>query len=273
MTPFAHQILKQAVNANTKMTDEERRIFEYFSGVQFYEATEIFQSGLVVSVAERIAGSPPADQIAHLPSQKTWVEWQSPGRSNGVLLIEHRDNNTPATATSIRFSRESDGPIAINLHFAILQLGQGKLGVATLNPSAEFIQKLNDDKIEVADWEFSEDIFCLWLHAALFCINSPKVIGRQSHQIHRGLEKKLRREGMNFPADHWTELQLECFKPSNEGVGSETISGKKCLHYVRSFTRVRLGKLEWVTDHWRGDPALGTRHKQYRAVPWEGVQT
>jgi hypothetical protein len=49
-------------------------------------------------------------------------------------------------------------------------------------------------------------------------------------------------------------------EPASEG----HLTGEKCLHFVRTFLRVRMGQLEYVDAHWRGNPALGMKRSRYR---------
>jgi hypothetical protein len=113
------------------------------------------------------------------------------------------------------------------------------------------------------------------LIADLFLINTPHIVGQKVHQPHAGLQRKIARaKGMvgKFPLHAWTEITLWCDADDmREAASDEAIearfSGRKCLHFVRSFLRWRQGQLERVKAHWRGDPALGMKRSRYLAKP------
>jgi hypothetical protein len=69
------------------------------------------------------------------------------------------------------------------------------------------------------------------------------------------------------PPGEWYEIKLQVTKPRYVDDGAphaDQITGQRALHFVRKFIRIRLGKLEYVREHWRGDPALGVRQSDYR---------
>ena len=71
-----------------------------------------------------------------------------------------------------------------------------------------------------------------------------------------------------FPMHAWTEITL-WIDPTGANAEAENavvegrLSGQKCLHFVRSFLRWRLGQLERVTAHWRGDGSKGIKRSRY----------
>lgn len=105
---------------------------------------------------------------------------------------------------------------------------------------------------------------------ALAIINSPKVVSRQQHPPHKGLMREVRRHknfGEAFQLLPWHEIKLQITKPRaiDDGVPhQDQITGQRALHFVRKFMRIRLGRLEYVSAHWRGDPALGIHQSDYR---------
>lgn len=113
------------------------------------------------------------------------------------------------------------------------------------------------------------------MYAALSVINTPRVIGRRQHMPHAGLQRKLAQaRGMvgKFPLHAWTEIKLEVSPPrldrSATGDPHEArLTGAKALHFCRCHLRVRLGQLELVSAHWRGDPALGMKQSRYKLLP------
>lgn len=73
-----------------------------------------------------------------------------------------------------------------------------------------------------------------------------------------------------FPLNAWTEIMLEMTPPpAPEGPSTceVRLSGTKALHFCRAYLRLRLGRLELVSSHWRGDGALGIKQSRYVLTP------
>lgn len=111
------------------------------------------------------------------------------------------------------------------------------------------------------------------IYAALAIINAPRLIGRIQHMPHRGLEQRLAKaKGFvgKFPLHAWTEIKLSVADIGKRADGTEHEAhhtGEKCLHFCRAHLRIRNGKLERVSAHWRGNPALGMKRSKYAVVP------
>jgi hypothetical protein len=112
---------------------------------------------------------------------------------------------------------------------------------------------------------------CRRTMAAVALINTPRVIGRQQHMPHAGLQRALARsKGMvgKFPLRAWTEIKLEVRPPVHaEGFHEARLSGTRALHFCRAHLRVRRGQIEYVTHHWRGDASIGIKRSRYAMVP------
>lgn len=86
---------------------------------------------------------------------------------------------------------------------------------------------------------------------------------------HRKVERELTKAfGLGkFPLRAWTELRLTVAKPAeiDDGESHEAhLTGRRALHFCRKHIRIRNGKLEYVSAHWRGDPALGIKQTRYK---------
>jgi hypothetical protein len=109
------------------------------------------------------------------------------------------------------------------------------------------------------------------LYALLSIINSPKIIDRSTNKPPSGLQKLLARKagGVGAGLLPWHEIFLDVRPPpdtgDHDGDGTR-LTGPKAFHFCRSFIRIRLGKLERVRAHWRGDPALGVSQASYRVM-------
>ena len=131
-----------------------------------------------------------------------------------------------------------------------------------------------DDSLKVVHHKYEEpraDILEFMQYATLALINSPRIIGRQLYYPHMRAErdklKKLKLVG-KFPLRAWTEILLRVATRPEDRSGDDPeeahLTGERCLHYCRSFLRVRNGFLEYVIGHWRGNPALGMKRSRYR---------
>ena len=116
------------------------------------------------------------------------------------------------------------------------------------------------------------EALAIYAQLAMILINSPHIIGRRKHMPHAGLERQLTRglAGGKFPLHAWTEINLQVAKPVeiDDGEPHEAhLTGRRALHFVRKHIRIRLGQLEYVSAHWRGDPSIGIKRSRYTVKP------
>lgn len=110
-------------------------------------------------------------------------------------------------------------------------------------------------------------------YAKLAIINNPQIFERRQHSPHLGLKKQLqrRKETSNLVCEKWIEIRLGVRLSAaslRTGEPGELLTGRRAQHYVRSHLRIRLGKLEIVSAHLRGDPNAGIVHSTYKATPF-----
>lgn len=200
----------------------------------------------------RIIGSP---ETTFLPAPKTWIEYTH--------------------------SKEATPPGEIGRSGWLLEQSPKARSIVSITEAfqqGDFFYSTHRTK-DCLDLETSRNEFGLQLDgfgpdnlliAYLLFINTPKVIGRQQHMPHRGLEKALIRDRKligHFPLHAWTEIKLQIGVPVDMRgkVGGEAhLTGNKALHFCRAHLRLRLGRLEFVRSHWRGDPALGIKQSRYK---------
>lgn len=110
-------------------------------------------------------------------------------------------------------------------------------------------------------------------YADLALINSPRIVGQRGHFPHGRAEREaLKKAKMvgKFPLRAWTEIVLEVTPHPEDRSDTDAelhLTGERCLHYCRTYLRVRYGMLEYVEGHWRGNPALGIKRSRYRVKP------
>lgn len=247
MTPLALKITNQLHLPLRDRTFHDRgQLLRQMDDVHCFDVTE------VLPLIDDFAGVHFFDnfdeKVAFLPAPKTWIEFENGGLRSGALLVQVGD---AVDVTTAAWDREIDEFMSFDEPLAI-----------TL-PKFDFLAK---------DLKFASTISTT-LYGALVLINSPRFIGRVQHHPHRGLESKLARaKGLvgKFPLHAWTELKLrvsDINSPPDGQVHEHHYTGEKCLHFCRSHLRVKLGRLEMVTSHWRGNPALGIKRTRYTLVP------
>lgn len=191
-----------------------------------------------------------------LPAPKTWIEWRDRGVRLAVLFEQEGD--FLAKATFYHENAVKPGGF-ISLRSQIQQGPDGKPRTpAWLIP---------DDQIVDLAWPFVS-----YAQVMLTLLNSPHIIGRRSHNPNKVLARKLMKQSAgSFPLRAWTELLLQVNKPPDidDGEPHESqLTGQRAFHFVRKHIRIKLGRLEFVSSHWRGDIALGVKQTRYVAVPY-----
>jgi len=202
-------------------------------------------------------------KFGFLPAPATWLEDKENGvrwayliktpakRRLGYYIASHKDEEANAAACDVFCFSDSE---AI---FSGKWL-QHTMMIVPTTCSADDVSRLNK-------------AIC-FITGCLLMINSPKIIGRTTYYPNRALEKKLTQKlGVGkFPLHAWTEIQLKVNKPVeiDDGEPHEAhLTGRRALHFVRKHIRIRLGQLEYVTSHWRGDPAIGIKRSRYKVTP------
>lgn len=271
MTPFAQKVLNQTLALpvlpppNTigwALMQPEMRCFEVSAVLD--AATNLFKDGdeaykeaekggrtFNYSAKAEAKIRSTAGEMLFLPSNLTWIEWKRSA------------NDLRRVALCLM---EQSGYIAVII-----------LNSHREQPIATFCFRPRDQALHIENLEGEIDIdwasaYTTRLIALLAFINSPKIIGRREHPPHIGLQRKVARaQGKSGKAAlrPWTEIKLSVTPPIRD-TGNEdsepTLTGAKALHFCRAHLRIRLGKLEMVRGHWRGDPALGIVQSRYKVV-------
>lgn len=195
-----------------------------------------------------------------LPAPKTWIEWRyGDGRSAAILLVEAKHKIIRSRCTL--YCREEA---------TVLGILSATSSLPADNPVLP--KWLTDHLVAYGAGTYSAEWLLILAQLMLLLINSPRIIGRRQVMPNKGLERKLT-QGLGvgkFPLHAWTEILLQVSKPPeiDDGEPHEAhLTGRRALHFVRKHIRIRLGQLEYVTAHWRGDPALGIKQSRYTVTP------
>lgn len=258
------------------------KILAPFPSVKCFELS--LADELITSLAQEAQKkSSLAESVAFLPAPATWLEFRNtqggPLSIEAVLLVQK--NDTTASCVSVGCYSIGGGigftvipagdlpllgaadPDEFALNSAITM---EELGNAPRTPGTAYFDA---SKLDLDAALALEQNRAYWLYAALAIINSPKIVDRSTRPPSSGLQKRLaRRFGAPFQLLPWHEIFLDIRPPTTgeeRGEGGR-LTGPKALHFCRSFLRIRLGKLERVRAHWRGDPALGLSQASYRVM-------
>lgn len=251
MTPLAHRIIKDSLEPKARRSFfDQCGMVGRMVDVHCFDVSEVYP--LIMSFCDGVVAFD--EQLAFLPAPNTWIESRTPSGGRAGFLIEEKGSIAEVRAAS---------------H-----------GVGFPFASATTVDKIkllaSRDVIQPIDWDQAhldqEADYRGFIYSALALINTPKIIGRRQHMPHRGLERRLLKDQSiigKFPLHAWTEITLNVTPPkdgSGEGEHEAHLTGQKALHFCRSHLRIRLGKLEMVRAHWRGDAALGIKQSKYRVT-------
>jgi hypothetical protein len=237
-------------------------------------------------------------RLAFLPAELTWIEFELPSLReyedgthtreefiNAAVLLDEDDfkhvpyyyrtafifiGDKGSTHLAKRYRLGYETPITTRYRiWRLNEMPTLPLINSGLKPQRSYEHKNFDGGVRRFDRPVAsiEDFFH---YAILSLINTPRIIGQRQHMPHLRAErdqlKKLKLVG-KFPLRAWTEILLTVAMPQTryeEPSQEAHLTGERCLHYCRTHIRVRLGMLEYVEGHWRGNPALGMKRSRYR---------
>ena len=270
MTPLAQFLVRQALK--TVPHGELSEIMAGEQGLLNCRCFEVSQVGDLIDdlmISDRF--DPTTEKItSFLPAPVTWIERKFDWGRQGCLL--HSVNQVPGIS---QLFKDVGGVEGIAMTQWFLQDGEVSswppLGLIFCDDGPIVVPVTKDSFWKNADdEEVSEHSkFCRSTLAALAIINTPRVIGRHEHPPHAGLQRDINRltgtaskPGMSG----WTEIRLHVTPPTETGEHTAPLTGQRARHYCRSFLRIRLGKLELVRPHWRGNADMGIRWGRYTVM-------
>lgn len=282
MTPLAHRLVKQLVLPVAERDEllMETKFPQMLNGAVCFDLTAVRE--MIVEIAPKFRKAGMDSKRAFLPAPKTWLEFAGPPYPDGSFnrfgyLLEQS-----ADGLSARMYHLMEQKVGLQRFFwpATTEDNIPRheiVGPRTLKcfrvPLQNSLPENRDRRalvLKFVEGDMHPSI-PFQIYAALAIINTPRIIGRKQHMPHRGLEKNLlknQRTIGQFPLHAWTEITLEATpRYVEDGQEHEAhLTGRKCLHFCRAHLRVRNGRLELVSSHWRGDPALGIKRSRYRVA-------
>lgn len=264
MTPLALKLSKVLTHKRTPMSDfwkaNKPKLRNVLEDTHFFEVNEIIPMIKELGSLKHDNLSSALSTLGFLPAPKTWIEYKSHLCGHKIALyLEEIDNFTSEVHLIWPDGAQHLGRLVGNTCDCITDGGL----YCFPDEIAELIRHYNTDA-----GKFAMEMIA-YAHHILTIINSPHIIGRQQHMPHKGLESRLIKTfGIGkFPLHAWTEIKLHVAKPIeiDDGEPHEAhLTGKRALHFCRKHIRIRLGKLEYVSAHWRGDASIGIKQSRYK---------
>lgn len=240
MTPLALRLLRQFLGEpNAPLMPDRAGLSMKLMEAHCFEVSDIWDAALKLSSDPTFL---PDDLTASfLPAPYTWIEYAVGNQRFGSLLMDRTDGN------------------GFNLFHAMAENN----GRTAFDGTAQ-----NYEIVTVKDVQPKTSAAHTLVVLAM--INTPRIVGRVQHMPHRGLERRLLKSRKNigkFPLHAWTEIKLRIGDPrdaSGDGSVEAHYTGQRALHFCRAHLRIRMGRLEFVKAHWRGDPSLGVKRSRYK---------
>lgn len=270
MTPLAHQVLKQLLLPVRRREFVDRGdILPHMDDVHYFDCRS------VGGIASELAYSERFDELrektSFLPALKTWIEVKLWDMDIGFLLIsgpEHVKVWTVMRGIDVAYRGESQFRSSNSIqHLPMRRSEFAKADIIDFSAWKDF--KGFDDI--TSEWA---TVFSHAVIGSLMLINSPRAIDRQLYEPHAGLKRQLEQSAKGdrkFKLHRWTKILLK-LEPGRRGASHDHTDGVhltagRAKHFVRKYLRTRNGELERVSEHWKGDAALGLKLSTYRVAP------
>jgi hypothetical protein len=256
MTPLAFHIAKQKLlPAKDRTFNDNGGIFDHILQAHCFEVSEV--TDLASELKMHMPRCGVDERSTFLPAPTTWMEWRTPeGCSNGILLMADGDDSV------VRIDSYGNRGGAVDRHGLTGISFSQKVNISLRYKPTVTGADTEADRRRLVLAELGLDEHTL---ALLAIINTPRIVGREEHQAHRGLQRELRRKGFQGKVPNWNKIRLEITRAQTESSGKdgEPLTGGKALHFCRSFIRIKRGRLEIVKSHMRGNASNGIKLSHY----------
>jgi hypothetical protein len=251
MTPTIQAVLNDSTQPiRMRKFVDDGNVLADLTSAHCFECSDVM--GLAQDMAKRFVRTGSSEILGFLPSPVTVLDFKNPRWPiRTAIVLTEEDGGVSSSSVNVTrhelFSmkrRHIRNVLPPRHHYHPTAIARGE-NLASLDEGEELILAL------------------------LAIINSPRVIGQRQHMPHAGLQRKIAASrGMvgRYPLHAWHEVVLEVAPPRiDDREPYEThLTGERALHFCRKHIRLRLGQLEWVSWHWRGNAALGIKQTRYR---------
>lgn len=273
MTPLYLKLLKRIADGEEVLMPDGDPLLDHLGGAVCFEITDVWS--LVKEIGDKFLELGSVSETCFLPAPVTWIEYlhkmpmQTEGMDvkirRGFLLDIQEFPFIRAVVVSdhvyvLQGKTTTDFDIQYQTYDLSVYLGEG------ISPEQRREEEFRRDAFED---EAGVNPTSSQLVAILALINTPNIIGRTLHDPHKGFARQYSTQSKItsvFPLQAWTKINLSVSDPSRadgDGGRSTHFVGEKAFHFVRSHLRVRLGRLEMVRAHNRGNLALGVKRNRY----------
>lgn len=265
MTPLAQAIANDLTLPLNRRTIEHHPVVPKLLEAHCFDVTAVREVAIDLGQA-MFKNVKKSATLAFLPAPVTWIEERNNDICAGYLLIERPEKFLADVYLLYRLQdfQTLQRKLFKHCHFGGTIKLQKNIGYEGGDESVLY------DKNGYIMHRLGPKPLA-FLYGALAIINTPRVVSRREHPPHVGLQRKLAAyHGVpgKFPLHPWSEIILEVSPPaSHGGEYAPRLTGAKALHFCRAHLRIRLGRLEMVSAHWRGDAKLGIKPSRYRVVP------
>jgi hypothetical protein len=267
MTPLAARLLKALTLPARKRPflwnqSETPDLIRRIPGAHCFEVHEAINFMLQLAPADK---TKPLDDmfdgVFFLPSPKTFLEFRAALENAAVvvrvgLLLEQVQPHNATVTFFDDFGAYLVGEISTTSADYVIYKGAG---VPNYYAAAFGTSDINAILAQ----------FMSCAHMALVAINSPKVLAQTSAPTNKGAIRRARQLGLANLHPTFTEVKIEITKPRDIGDDDSTgvLTGTRALHFCRKHVRIRRGRMEYVSAHWRGNAANGVRTPNYTVTP------
>lgn len=235
-------------------------------------------SPLTVETARQLAEPAAIERTrGHLfaPARIAWFEWDgnTPGgyqrsHRHGLLLVGEGEGRAQIVAgwggyvinvdlygTRLPLMLPFDYDLAADNRPILRWIG------TDLNNARRVLRRGGRSVDGIAD--ISAPLLGAFLGAALALINTPRLSYTIEHD-NAAVNKRRSKLGRP-PFLSWHEVRIALDR-GELGLGQQlTQTGERALHHVRTFLRIKRGRVELVRPHWRGNPRFGVVRHRYVA--------
>ena len=222
--------------------------------------------------AEERKGMADVRRLLALPFPLFACEWRGVGcgvaGDRFLMLVQSTGEEARSDGHGVLYALSEDHHEIFG-HDPERELPQASFRLNIQNPDRPLVEITSSNpQFRVAD----QAVFERFVTAILTFLTQPKLVvdrhDRQREQRLQAANRARSKRGM-APLGAVRDIHLNLDAPAFRGEGGPAASGNgegrngTALHQVRAFWRYRLGQLQVVKSHWRGDPRYGVSARRY----------
>lgn len=223
------------------------------------------------------------DDVAHnlpkksgdffFPSAATYIEWNDPKNRCALYFSGDGTDLKPSLTGDVKlgnlyFMRLDDDGLPYSINYEVDFNETRPFRIADSLSHQDAVRHLRaqgkHDRANKLTALMTEDIRTRIL-ATLGLLATPRLIHIEKDDLARLNKARVKRGNYPYIETHKVRLSLSLREEIKRQQHAET-GAERMLHFVRAHWRFRLGQLEMVRPHWRGNPELGIKKPNYEVV-------